>query len=1181
MKPDFASTHLDGITNLSLVATVKAGLVPGISESCSYLRRLELALKTLHGIRKASREQFPPGPLTDVVGQLDGVHFFRWTILPPPPLDEDADPDDQFWPVPHRLVLNVTFDGGWEPYMRGIWGPLGSTLDLMLCNCVDYQPARFVSYDDYLAWVRHHELPGGFMYAEGGGSVLDRRYLDRLEAIGRQTRDAVQAQRNAAGFSIRSPEAPPASVAVKASLPALSALFALERFYPDGEDRRYPQHNFLRQASHDILGELWALVSTAQVSPPPMAPPMLQEAWRWFAGPHHPDRDTTAARTIPSDRIQAGILRGFENVTDGALVWLKVTDANLARRSLASLAGQLAPSTASDAQGTVLANVAISWAGLAALDIDRTHLVDFPQEFVEGMAQRAGVLGDVRSNHPSQWKYPLRNWAVDGVNSKPTQRMAPDEMHVVFVLRTGQPDTPAAQAALTAWITNQLQGKPGLRVASVQWGFSNQVPNQPALSREHFGFADGYSQPTLQAAAPATRWSDVVKPGELLVGHANDRGDSDRPWLGELLDHGSFLVVRKIRQHVQRLENVLTQQAALLFGAADATSFVPMLKANLVGREMGGRPLAAAAGTVNDFRYESDPNGIACPFHSHVRRANPRTLPQPGPYSARPPVPRLARRGMSYAGPEAGDCGLVFMAYCGRIADQFEVIQRWLAGGNSSGIGSAMADPLLGVPVPGDTRSYKITLNGEAKTIELGDQPFATLEWGAYLFSPSIAAVEALPSLAALAQPDAAKPAMPQSKAQSPSTPDFEDWRAALEDDNRRPGLWKNIRERLGGERPTPYGRLLGSRRKVMQALQDDGESSSVCGYGHRMEQSIGLGFLGMDAATGHAALAPGVNSVLASIREPEAFAKAFEAAKQLIAMSLAAAPGVPLDLGVLASNVLAQLCKVWFGPTVEPRMPGTPAAPPDQQFSIEDLIAASRYIFSTPQFRQSTNGPDDVRIARGIVGGKRVQAAVKKYLAGTSPDQLTPHAQQIRAALANASIEHGDPGDLFSRTLAGVILGFPPTVMGNLVNTLLEWIPARSRRLWRVQSDWRDERPTAISDLEAARKVIRAPLIETMMRSPLPATVWRTPVAKCPASGHTPDSNRIVVSLYSACQEKDTGHRVMFGGDTDPGSTLYAPHACPGYETAMGVMQGFLAGLIDAGYLEDAGGLRLTIRPG
>jgi hypothetical protein len=151
---------------------------------------------------------------------------------------------------------------------------------------------------------------------------------------------------------------------------------------------------------------------------------------------------------------------------------------------------------------------------------------------------------------------------------------------------------------------------------------------------------------------------------------------------------------------------------------------------------------------------------------------------------------------------------------------------------------------------------------------------------------------------------------------------------------------------------------------------------------------------------------------------------------------------------------------------------------------------------------------------------------------------------------------------------------------MGNLVNTLLEWIPARSRRLWRIQSDWRDERPTAISDIEASRKIVRGPLIETMMRSPIPATVWRTPAARCPVNSHATDRDRIVVSLYSACQEKDTDHRVMFGGDTDPGATLYAPHACPGYEMAMGAMQGFLAALISAGDLEDGGGLRLFVHP-
>ena len=104
----------------------------------------------------------------------------------------------------------------------------------------------------------------------------------------------------------------------------------------------------------------------------------------------------------------------------------------------------------------------------------------------------------------------------------------------------------------------------------------------------------------------------------------------------------------------------------------------------------------------NDFDYQHDP-GVHCPFHAHIRLANPRTRGEA--------VPRIMRRGFAY-GPRASeapdqDRGLLFMAYNASIAEQFEVIQRWVAGGNSSGVLSTHSDPLLGVPQPGDRRVYR------------------------------------------------------------------------------------------------------------------------------------------------------------------------------------------------------------------------------------------------------------------------------------------------------------------------------------------------------------------------------------------------------------------------------------------------------------------------------------------
>jgi hypothetical protein len=47
--------------------------------------------------------------------------------------------------------------------------------------------------------------------------------------------------------------------------------------------------------------------------------------------------------------------------------------------------------------------VALTWNGLRALGVDEASLATFPEEFRQGMAARAEVLGDTGANHPDNW----------------------------------------------------------------------------------------------------------------------------------------------------------------------------------------------------------------------------------------------------------------------------------------------------------------------------------------------------------------------------------------------------------------------------------------------------------------------------------------------------------------------------------------------------------------------------------------------------------------------------------------------------------------------------------------------------------------------------------------------------------------------------------------------------------
>src|SRR5512147_1368537 len=47
--------------------------------------------------------------------------------------------------------------------------------------------------------------------------------------------------------------------------------------------------------------------------------------------------------------------------------------------------------------------VAFTWNGLRALGVDEASLATFPEEFRQGMAARASILGDTGANHPDHW----------------------------------------------------------------------------------------------------------------------------------------------------------------------------------------------------------------------------------------------------------------------------------------------------------------------------------------------------------------------------------------------------------------------------------------------------------------------------------------------------------------------------------------------------------------------------------------------------------------------------------------------------------------------------------------------------------------------------------------------------------------------------------------------------------
>ncbi|HSW22629.1 MAG TPA: hypothetical protein VLJ62_07675, partial [Burkholderiaceae bacterium] len=642
-------------------------------------------------------------------------------------------------------------------------------------------------------------------------------------------------------------------------------------------------------------------------------------------------------------QLQAALLDDGPRATHGALVLLRVTDPIAAAAHLSSLAPRCAAPAASEGQARL--HVAFTMAGLRALQIHPERLDRLPAEFDEGMEPRAGLLGDVRGNHPDHWRRPLRH----GMDPAREDRISLGVVHVAVMLRTIDAADPghALHPLLAAEVT--ALGKPGTGLSVLAVEVTRSRTTQPD-GREHFGFADGISQPIFVSdRAPDPRQHEV-RPGELVLGFSNDRGDGPFPAEADgLLDQGSFLVVRKLRQRLDHLNEAL--------GAASGGD--PALRTELLERMMGrrqnGDPLVTAGpGGRNDFDFRGV-DGVQCPFASHARRSNPR--------DGRPAMPRILRRGMGY-GPSAAEapadadrCTL-FMAYCASIAEQFENVQRWVAGGNSSGVGSTQSDPLLGVPREDERRMFRwVDATGAPQRAEIGTKAFVELQWGLYLFVPALPALRRLADFRS--EPIPAPAAMPAPLAE------IDQWRARLEDRDNGRATWKEVRKQHGGVLDAPpYGRLIGSAAGVFEALADaQCAKVSVRGFGQRMEDAgLGVNHLGMDPSDGHTAVGSVVNPVIAAIDEDRAFAAAQPVARGVLdkieqlsggAFALRHPDGrlrLPVDLMNFTEQVVGVLAKGWFGlPDGEHMVAGgrLPApAPAGQPRCPGHIIGPSRMIF-------------------------------------------------------------------------------------------------------------------------------------------------------------------------------------------------------------------------------------------
>ena len=433
---------------------------------------------------------------------------------------------------------------------------------------------------------------------------------------------------------------------------------------------------------------------------------------------------------LPFADIQGFILRSY-GMDALRLFVLRVGNAADCRRAL----GQLPITSAQpwETKPDFCFNVAITYAGLQALELPEESLATFPEEFKLGAVQRASLIGDTGDSAPEQWK---AEYSGTGV-------------HILLLLFA---KNAAIREEQTARLRTLMAG--AARELTVQDG--DMLPGAVA----HFGYQDGFSQPTVEGGLP-NPVPDILSPapaGAFLLGYPSQFTEFSYPvpQPEQLGLNGSFLALRILAQDCAAFDRLL-KEAPEKFGIDG-----PKLAAKMVGRWQNGVPLEVSPDTDtpaepiplekhNNYDYKDDPKGYRCPVGSHMRRNNPRNSPIAGDSGLKH---RIVRRGLPYGplfdpgNPDDGvERGLVGLFIVVSLKDQFEFLMtEWVNGSLfAPGLGGTK-DPILG-DNSGGTGRFVIPVRGAQPIVVTGFSRLVQTRGAAYGFLPSLSGLQYLASL--------------------------------------------------------------------------------------------------------------------------------------------------------------------------------------------------------------------------------------------------------------------------------------------------------------------------------------------------------------------------------------------------------------------------------------------------
>jgi deferrochelatase/peroxidase EfeB len=376
--------------------------------------------------------------------------------------------------------------------------------------------------------------------------------------------------------------------------------------------------------------------------------------------------------------------------------------------------------------------VAFTRTGLKALGVEESSLATFPEEFRQGMAARAEIIGATGANHPDHW----------------VGEVASPALHAIAILFARDA---AERERSKLQHVKYLSGINGVAVLS-----SLDLGAIPPFgcAHEHLGYRDRLSQIAIEGAAdqPQPGTGPPIKPGEFFLGYEDESGLQPALPQPEVLSrNGSYLAYLRLQEHVGAFRDFLRQQGA-------TREEQELIAAKLMGRWRSGAPLVLAPlkddpalgadmQRTNDFNYgKMDPLGYACPVGSHIRRMNPRDTAE----NVR--RRRMIRRGGTYGPPlpegaaeDGVERGIAAFIGCASLVRQFEFAMNvWANDPKFKDLGNER-DPIIGTQ--DGTFDMTIPKRPIRRKIE-GLPAFTTIRGGAYFFLPGIRALRLLAGIA-------------------------------------------------------------------------------------------------------------------------------------------------------------------------------------------------------------------------------------------------------------------------------------------------------------------------------------------------------------------------------------------------------------------------------------------------